>query len=252
MPVKKRTLFIFACIISVLYACKKDGGGGGIPAGSGTFPLNVGSKWVYDVTINMQKAGTTEHYTCYWEVEREDTALGKKVKVLRKIVMKTGSTANPDTAWEYLYQDSSGLYVIATEGTSSSSSTEIFFKDEEWTMLPGLTPVVMNKTSGKSYPAPALYLLKYPQLKGNKWNSYEYTALAEATRAYGDVVTTVVPAGTFATMKLLLTLKGMAPVEQYLNAQKGLVRQYFRWDLRSANGYTDVLTSEAVLRSTNL
>lgn len=240
MPVTKRTLLILACFISVMYACKKDGGGG-LPGASLSFPMEVGNRWTYEITERYNDQVYPTYYS-YWEIIREDTAMGKRVKVLRQIYEKDG---NSDTCYEYLYQDGSALSVIATEG----SPGKIFFKTER--PAAGFFST-LGKAEGKSYPSPALVLLRYPAAANVSWKSYEFGTQANTTRAYAGQHTAIVPAGTFSANKVVISLAGGKTIDQYFTSRKGLVKESYTVTVDNGSGPTsDVIVSDVVLKSTN-
>lgn len=213
-----------------------------------SFPLDVGNKWVYKMSVDVS-GGETSHtdYVVDFEVISDTTINGMSCKKVRSTETEGVAAGDDRLGYRYLTQAYSGLDLVAINGPG----TQVFFKISEELEIPNYSLVAFGQSGIEEVIVPdsALHYLKFPANDGEIWRSNEFgaTSGAEFKRQWSGYYTVNTSAGSFDCIRLdlfgdfdqnNLPDSNSLFIQQYISPEFGLIKEVDVRELHWGSGET--------------
>lgn len=237
---------LFFLLLVLISGCKKDDrqnpSANMIP-----FPLVVGNSWKYysESTLSTTDESSTSKLYSYWTVA-SDTIINSEEAF---IVIRSDTNFNGNTC------QSKTFYAIRTDGLYAlgyqNSCDEIaWFKNGNHLLIPSIFGIFsLNKNKGDSIIAEnALFLLKYPVVFHESWNSMEFGPMRHVKREWLGIDTVDTNLGEIVCNKLRVYQDSteFPVIYQYISDQ-GLIMEELFMEVSSSTG-TGTFTRETILQ----
>jgi len=206
----KNGILLFVIIIFSFAACKKDKKENNGPTAPKTiqldsFPLTIGNSWKFYTEIHLSIPSDTfyqnDYYDNYWKVVKDTLINGTKTAKISQLDSNYNGTTR--LAFTYYTNKQDGFYGVACENNGSMFflKTSALYYNLHSFLLNAFGEKV-TQTDSIFIPNNSLYLIRFPVIINDYWNSNEYGQGANVIRKWIKDTTITTTAGTFDCIKL--------------------------------------------------